>query len=102
MAKSDLHAVVNMYRKTGDLSVIESALGYEPNFLSGMEIYMLTLEKPTVVMPSGNERGVNPLWRPGGLTYPGAMREAVLDNVPIIHANDIDLLNSTYDVVRIK
>lgn len=102
MANSDLHVVVNTYRKTGDLSVIESALGYEPNFLSGMEIYMLTLEKPTVVMPSGNEGGVNPLWRPGGLTYPGAMREAVLDNVPIIHANDIDLLNSTYDVVRIK
>jgi hypothetical protein len=63
---------------------------------------LLDIKAPNVLMPSGNERGVNALWRPGGLTYPGGMREAVLDNISIPHGNDINLLMSTQDIVKIQ
>lgn len=102
MAKSDLEGAVTAFQKSGDVAVLESALGYEPGSLVGEKIYVMQLETPKVLMPSGNEGGVNPLWRPGGLTYPGGMREAVLDNVPIHHGKDIDVLLSTQDVVRIQ
>ena len=88
MAGSDLRSVVAKYQSTGDVSVLETALGYDPGYLVGKDIYMLNLDKPKVVMPTGNEGGANSLWRPGGLTYPGGMREAVLDNIPIFHGND--------------
>ncbi|EQM71299.1 PAAR domain-containing protein [Pseudomonas solani] len=102
MADSDLSSVVAQYKKTGDVSVLESALGYDPGSLAGKEIYMLKVENPKVLMPTGNEGGVNSLWRPGGLTHPGGMREAVLDNVAISHGNDINVLKSAHDVVRIQ
>ncbi len=102
MAKSDLNTVVAEYKKTGDVSVLESALGYDPGSLVGKDIYMMNLDNPKVLMPTGNEGGVNSLWRPGGLTHPGGMREAVLDNVPISHGNDINALMTTRDVVRIQ
>lgn len=102
MAKSDLHGVVGEFKKTGDLSLLESALGYDPGSFTGKEIYMMDLNNPKVVMPSGNERGANPLWRPGGLTHPGGMREAVLDKVGIPHQNDINFLLANPDVVRIQ
>jgi uncharacterized Zn-binding protein involved in type VI secretion len=88
MKKSDLAGKVTEFQKTGDVSVLESALGYDPGALAGKEIYVLHLEKPTVLMPSGNEGGANSLWRPAGYTYPAGMREAVLDNVSIQHGND--------------
>lgn len=102
MAKSDLASKVAEFQKTGDVSVLETALGYDPGALVGKEIYMLNLEKPTVLMPSGNEGGANSLWRPGGYTHPGGMREAVLDNVSIQHGNDVNVLMSSHDVVRIQ
>jgi len=102
MAKSDLNGVVAEYQKAGDVSVLESALGYDPGSLVGKDIYMVSLDNPKVLMPSGNEGGVNSLWRPGGLTHPGGMREAVLDNVPISHGNDVNVLMSTHDVVKIQ
>lgn len=102
MAKSDLNSVVAEYKRTGDVSVLESALGYDPGSLAGKEIYMLNLENPKVLMPTGNEGGVNSLWRPGGLTHPGGMREAVLDNVAIPHGNDVNVLMSTHDIARIQ
>lgn len=102
MAKSDLDRVFANFTRDSDIEVLESALGYQPGSLIGKEIYMLNLEKPMVLMPSGNEGGVNSLWRPGGLTHPGGMREAVLDNVPIFHGNDIEVLMSTHNVVRIQ
>lgn len=89
MAGSDLDSVVNEFKVSGDSSVLENALGYKPGELAGKDIYMLKLENPNVIMPTGNEGGANSLWRPGGLTYPGGMREAVLDNVPIYHGNDV-------------
>lgn len=55
-----------------------------------------------MLTPIGNEGGVNSPWRPGGPTYRGGMREAVLDNVPISHGNDVNVLMSTYDVVKIQ
>jgi len=102
MNKSDLAGTVAEFQKTGDVSVLETALGYDPGALAGKEIYVLNLEKPTVLMPSGNEGGANSLWRPAGHTYPGGMREAVLDNVSIQHGNDINVLMSNHDVVRIQ
>jgi len=102
MAKSDLHGVVAEFKKTGDVSLLESALGYDPGSLAGKEIYMMDLSSPKVVMPTGNEYGANPLWRPGGLTHPGGMREAVMDNVGIPHNNDINFLLANPDVVRIQ
>ncbi|WP_460951218.1 PAAR domain-containing protein [Pseudomonas marginalis] len=102
MAKSDLHGVVGEFKKTGDLGVLEKALGYDPGTFTGKEIYMMDLSNPKVVMPTGNERGANSLWRPGGVTHPGGMREAVLDNVGIPHGNDINVLLANPDVVRIQ
>jgi hypothetical protein len=74
MAKSDLHGVVGEFKRTGDISVLESALGYDPGTFASKEIYMMNLDNPKVIMPTGNERGVNSLWRPGGLTYPDVVR----------------------------
>ena len=87
MAGSDLRSVVAKYQSTGDVSILETALGYDLGYLIGKNIYMLPLDNQKVVMPTDNEGGANSLWRPGGLTYPGGMREAVLDNVPIFHGN---------------
>lgn len=102
MARSDLHAAVAQYQKTGDVAVLESALGYKPGSLVGHDIYMINIENPKVVMPSGNEGGVNEFWRPAGITHPGKMREAVLDNIPIRHDRSIDVLMDTQDIVRIQ
>lgn len=102
MAKSDMAKTISEFKSTGDIAKLESALGYESGQLVGKDIYLLNLRSPNVLMPSGNERGVNALWRPGGLTYPGAMREAVLDNISIPHGNDINFLMSTQDMVKIQ
>lgn len=99
MAGSDLRSVVTKFQATGDVSILETALGYDSGYLVGKEIYMLNLDNPKVVMPTGNEAGANSLWRPGGLTYPGGMRESVLDNVSIFHGNDP---NNIPNLVRIQ
>ncbi|MFV3413549.1 PAAR domain-containing protein [Pseudomonas nitroreducens] len=101
MARSDMDAVVAKYRESGDVAVLEDALGYKKGDLVGKDIYRVNIDNPKVVMPSGNEGGANSLWRPGGVTYPGGNREAVLDNVPIAHGNDLSILSSTQDVTRI-
>lgn len=102
MAKSDMEGAVAAYKKSGDVSVLESALGYEPGSLVGEKIYMVNLDAPKVLMPTGNEGGVNNLWRPGGVTHPGGMREAVLDKVPIYHGNNPDVVMATQKAVRIQ
>lgn len=102
MAEPDMASVVAQYKKTGDVTVLENALGYDPGSLAGKDIYMLKMDNPKVLMPTGNEGGANSLWRPGGVTHPGGMREAVLDNVPIAHGNDIGALMRTHDVVKIQ
>jgi hypothetical protein len=102
MAKSDMAKTISEFRSTGDIAKLESALGYKPGALEGQDIYLLNVKGPNVLMPTGNERGVNTLWRPGGLTYPGGMREAVLDNISIPHGNDVNFLISTQDIVKIQ
>lgn len=102
MAKSDMAKTISEFRSTGNIAKLESALGFEPGALAGEDIYLLNIKAPNVLMPSGNERGANMLWRPGGLTYPGGMREAVLDNVSIPHDHDINFLMSTQDIVKLK
>jgi uncharacterized Zn-binding protein involved in type VI secretion len=92
MSGSDLDSVVFNFKNTGNLTELENSLGYDPGYLSGKDIYMMKIPNPKVVMPTGNESGANSLWRPAGLTFPGGMKEAVLDNVPIAHNNDINKL----------
>ena len=87
------------FQATGNVSDLESTLGYDPNYLAGKEIYSYSVNKPSVVMPNGTERGAYPVWLPGGLTYPGGLSEAVLDNVPIFHGNDVANLPN---VLRLK
>ncbi|RZM08829.1 MAG: hypothetical protein EOO88_49665 [Pedobacter sp.] len=65
------------YQATGDVSILETAPGDDPGYLSAKDIYILQLDYPKVVMPTGNEGGANSLWCPDGLTYPGAMREGI-------------------------
>jgi hypothetical protein len=102
MAGSDLEGAMAKYQSTGDVSTLEHALGYQPGSLAGKKVYMLKIEEPSVLMPSGNEGGANLLWKPGGLTDPGGMKEAVLDNVSIKHNNDIGALMKDYNVVEVN
>lgn len=101
MNKTDLDGVVAQYRATGDVAVLENALGYNPGSLKGKDVFMMTVRDPDVVMPSGNEGGANNLWRPGGLTDPGGMREGVLNNFPIIHGNDLGGLKALPNVKKV-
>lgn len=102
MRGDDLSAVIDEYKKTGDVSILETALGYDPKSLAGKDIYMVKLKDPKVVMPTGNEGGANSLWRPGGLTDPGGKREAVLDNISINHNNDINKMMTDFGAERIQ
>lgn len=102
MSGSDLDAVMARYKATGDVATLETALGYDPGSLAGKKIYMMKMDAPKVVMPTGNEGGANLLWRPGGLTHPGGMKEAVLDNVPIRHNNDLGTLMKNFQVTEVN
>ena len=42
-------------RKTGNVSALESALGYDPGSLGGKDVYRLSLDNPKVLTPIGNE-----------------------------------------------
>jgi hypothetical protein len=101
MAQKDLDAVLMKYSESGDISVLEDALGYNPGSLAGKKIYMMHIDNPKVKIPSGNEGGANSLWRPGGLTHPGGQAEAVLDNIPINHNNSLSNLTSNFNVTEI-
>ncbi len=50
-------------------------------------------------MPTGSEGGANDFWLPGGITS-GDKIEAVLDNVPIPHNNNISNLSNAKPILE--
>lgn len=110
MLKPDMRGVINSYRKSNDISIIEEALGYKPNELKGFddELYIFDIDKTRFVfeIPSGTETGANNLWEPGGLTS-GGYKEAVLidkqnaDSL-IVHKKGISYLQSQFKWQKVK
>ncbi|MBF0300959.1 MAG: hypothetical protein HQK51_19785 [Oligoflexia bacterium] len=65
----------------GDKKKFEDALGFPRGHLDRSEMVRVDISKPrdyNLRIPSGNEAGVNPLWRPGG-TLPNGHSEAIID-----------------------
>ena len=68
----------------GDPRKLEDLLGLDHGSLGDSPKMVLPQEVHNYRIPDGNEGGSreNPLWRPGGKTYPGGVPEAVIDPVP--------------------
>ncbi|HFI0585978.1 TPA: hypothetical protein ACGO00_000096 [Streptococcus suis] len=68
----------------GNPRVLEKLLGLDEGSLGEHPIMIEPREVSNLRIPSGNEGGSkdNIQWRPGGLTYPGGVPEAVIDPVP--------------------
>ncbi|MCD3432232.1 hypothetical protein KUG02_00305 [Streptococcus equi subsp. zooepidemicus] len=70
----------------GDNRLYETLLGFDEGYLGDGPLYRLDVS-PEVVsekgisIPSGNEKGANSWWRPGGRTYPGDMPEGVMKDI---------------------
>ena len=66
-------------RAGGDISELERLLGLDPGDL-GANPVRIDIENPTGLrMPSGNEKGANPKWVPGGYTS-GGIPETIIDS----------------------
>lgn len=64
----------------GDIQVLEQLLGFDLGDLGNAPV-RIDISKPHGLrMPTGNERGANPYWIPGGYTS-GGIPEAVIDQV---------------------
>ncbi|CAD8180803.1 unnamed protein product [Paramecium pentaurelia] len=77
----------------GSLSVIEKNLGIPQGrwlFKRLSRIDILNPQKFNLRIPSGNEAGVNHLWKPGGL-LPNGMKEAIIDMVPKNEYQEVQL-----------
>ena len=66
---------------SGDPRKLESLLGLDANYLGEAPVLVDIPNPQNLRIPSGNEFGANGFWRPGGLTYPGRIPEAVIDPV---------------------
>lgn len=68
----------------GNPRKLEDLLGLDHGSLGDSPKMVLPQEVHNYRIPDGNEGGSreNPLWRPGGKTYPGGVPEAVIDPVP--------------------
>ncbi len=64
----------------GDTRVLEQLLGFDPGDLGDAPVRIDVLKPHGLRMPTGNERGANPYWIPGGYTS-GGIPEAVIDQV---------------------
>lgn len=65
----------------GDVRTLEQLLGFDPGDL-GSNPTRIDISNPRGLrMPSGNERGVNDYWFPGGYTS-GGIPEAIIDPAP--------------------
>ncbi len=69
-----------MKQSNGDLRYIEQKLGLTDGYLSSKEgVSIIEIPKPSNIrISSGNERGANEFWIPGGITS-GGVSEAVVD-----------------------
>lgn len=71
-------------KANGDMSVVEKELGVPPGSWQGQEMVRIDVPGPrdlNLRMPSGNEKGANELWIPGG-HLPTGLDEAIIDNIP--------------------
>ncbi|HEL0142593.1 TPA: hypothetical protein TUC27_000926 [Streptococcus equi subsp. zooepidemicus] len=70
----------------GNNRLYETLLGFDEGYLEDGPLYRLDVS-PEVVsqkgvsIPSGNEKGANSWWRPGGRTYPGNIPEGVMQGI---------------------
>lgn len=74
-----------LVRTGGDIGLIEKEFGIPPGQWQGKEFVRIDVHNPASMnlrIPSGNERGANDLWLPGG-TLPTGRLEAVIDPVPL-------------------
>ena len=79
---STLEADSAIARAGGDISALERILGLPPGDL-GTAPVRVDIPKPVNLrVPSGNERGANSSFIPGGITS-GGVREATIDPVPV-------------------
>jgi filamentous hemagglutinin len=65
----------------GDVRALEKLLGLDDGYLGGAPV-RVDIPKPLGYrIPTGNEFGANSFWRPGGVTWPGGLPEAVINPV---------------------
>jgi len=69
-------------RADGDVRVLEELLGLEHGYLGDTPVRIDVLDPHGLRMPTGNERGVNDYWLPGGYTS-GGIPEAVVDQIQV-------------------
>lgn len=74
------HADDMITQATGDIRVLEQLPGFDPGGLGDAPVRIDALKPHGLRMPTGNERGANPYWIPGGYTS-GGIPEAVIDQV---------------------
>ena len=65
----------------GDVRVLEELLGFDSGDLGDSPVRIDISNPQGLRMPSGNERGVNDYWLPGGYTS-GGIPEAIIDPTP--------------------
>ncbi|MEX2803509.1 hypothetical protein AB3329_00115 [Streptococcus sp. H31] len=66
----------------GNPRTLETLLGLEKGSLGNHPVLLEFDHVDNLRLPDGNEAGSNDFWRPGGLTYPGGVPEAIIDPVP--------------------
>ena len=73
----------------GDQELMERALGLDPGGLDG-DLVRVDVPNPFdhgIRMPTGNEKGANDHWLPGG-TLPGGISEGVIDGGGLVRGVD--------------
>lgn len=69
----------------GDVGKLEQLLGLDPGYLGSSPVRVDIPASAGYRIPTGNKFAANNFWRPGGLTWPGGLPEAVIYPVtPII------------------
>jgi hypothetical protein len=66
-------------KSKGDPRELERLLGFDRGYLGNAPVRVDIPLPSNVRIPSGNEFGANGFWKPGGLTSPGLLPEAVID-----------------------
>jgi hypothetical protein len=79
MPKAQADAIIK--QANGDVAVLERLLGLKPGDLGTNPVRVDIPNPQGLRVPSGNERGANEYWVPGGRTS-GGIREATVDPVP--------------------
>ncbi|MCD3375493.1 LXG domain-containing protein [Streptococcus equi subsp. zooepidemicus] len=80
------HADIIQDIAKGDNRLYETLLGFDEGYLGDGPLYRLdvspeVISEKGISIPSGNEKGANSWWRPGGRTYPGDMPEGVMKDI---------------------